>query len=52
MPHDLPDSLQAWMDAYMSMAVQGVRSEAVVHKIALHLRRFPSNSSCICSKKY
>ena len=40
MPHDLPDSLQAWMDAYMSMAVQGVRSEAVVHKIALHLRRF------------
>lgn len=40
MPHNLPDSLQAWMDAYLRMAVQGVRSEAVTHKIALHLRRF------------
>ena len=40
MPHNLPDSLQAWMDAYLHLAVQEVRSEAVSHKIALHLRRF------------
>ena len=40
MPHNLLDSLQAWMDAYLHLAVQGVRSEAVAQKIALHLRRF------------
>ena len=40
MPHNLPDSLQAWMDAYLHLTVQGVRSEAVAQKISLHLRRF------------
>lgn len=40
MPHDLPDSLQAWMDYYLQMAVQGVRSEQVTHKFRLHLHRF------------
>ncbi|MBZ0306872.1 MAG: tyrosine-type recombinase/integrase [Anaerolineae bacterium] len=35
-----PDSLRAWMDYYFHMAVQGIRSEAVAEKIALHLIRF------------
>jgi site-specific recombinase XerD len=40
MPHDLPDSLAAWMDYYLEMAVQGVRSESVSRKMKLHLHRF------------
>ncbi len=35
-----PDSLRARMDLYQQVAVQGVRSEAVARKIALHLDRF------------
>lgn len=34
------DSLAAWMDYYQQLAVGGVRSSAVTHKIALHLDRF------------
>lgn len=36
----LPDSLEAWMECYLRLAVSGVRSEAVAQKIALHLSRF------------
>jgi len=39
--HDpIPDSLAAWMTRYLTFAVVGVRSPAVVEKIALHLDRF------------
>jgi site-specific recombinase XerD len=34
------DSLQAWIDHYLKMAVRGVRSELVTRKITLHLTRF------------
>ena len=34
------DSLQAWIDHYLQMAVRGVRSELVTRKITLHLTRF------------
>lgn len=34
------DSLQDWMDYYLKMAVDGLRSEAVKQKIQLHLNRF------------
>ena len=34
------DSLKSWMDYYLQVAVQGVRSEAVTEKIRLHLHRF------------
>ncbi len=34
------DSLLAWIERYPSLAVAGVRSEAVTAKIALHLGRF------------
>jgi site-specific recombinase XerD len=34
------DSLQAWIDHYLNMAVRGVRSELVTRKIMLHLTRF------------
>ncbi len=37
---DLPDSLAAWMDRYLALAVTGVRSDTVARKIALHLARF------------
>ena len=40
MAQKLPDSLVAWMDYYLQVAVQGVRSEAVTSKIQLHLQRF------------
>ena len=30
----------AWIDYYLQVAVQGVRSEAVTSKIQLHLQRF------------
>src|SRR5947209_5384242 len=36
----MPDSLEAWMLSYLELAIEGVRSEAVTQKIALHLRRF------------
>ncbi|MCL4531661.1 MAG: tyrosine-type recombinase/integrase [Actinobacteria bacterium] len=36
----LADSLASWVEAYMLLAVTGVRSEAVAAKIALHLNRF------------
>jgi site-specific recombinase XerD len=36
----LPDSLEAWMECYLRLAVSGVRSEEVTQKIALHLSRF------------
>jgi site-specific recombinase XerD len=41
-PHSegLPDSLAAWIECYLRLAVIGVRSEAVAQKIALHLSRF------------
>ena len=35
-----PDSLGAWMEIYRRLPVQGVRSEEVARKIALHLERF------------
>jgi integrase len=38
----VPDSLSAWMVRYLTLAVVGVRSEAMAHKIALHLERFAS----------
>ncbi len=34
------DSLTAWIDRYLALAVRGVRSDGVAHKIALHLARF------------
>lgn len=36
----VPDSLQAWADRYLALAVTGVRSEEVAAKIDLHLGRF------------
>jgi hypothetical protein len=36
----LPNSLAAWIECYLRLAVIGVRSEAVAQKIALHLCRF------------
>ena len=36
----LPDSLAAWIECYLRLAVIGVRSEEVAQKIALHLSRF------------
>jgi hypothetical protein len=35
-----PDSLRARMASYQQLTVQGVRSQAVARKIALHLERF------------
>src|SRR6266702_2716560 len=35
-----PDSLDAWINQYLQLAVIGVRSPAVTQKIALHLARF------------
>lgn len=35
-----PDSLQAWIDCYLQLAVQGVRPDSVIQKIDLHLKRF------------
>lgn len=40
MPEPIPDNLSAWMDYYLEVAVQGVRSAAVTEKIRLHLQRF------------
>ena len=40
MPQQPPDSIHAWIDHYLNMAVQGVRSETVHRKIRLHLNRF------------
>src|SRR6188474_2627713 len=37
---DLPDSLADWAARYLTLAVIGVRSSEVTHKIALHLDRF------------
>ena len=37
-PHS--DSLQDWIDYYLKMAVDGIRSEEVGRKIELHLNRF------------
>jgi site-specific recombinase XerD len=37
---DISDSLAAWIDRYLQLAVTGVRSEAVTQKIVLHLHRF------------
>lgn len=36
----LADSLAAWIETYLRLAVIGVRSEAVTQKITLHLHRF------------
>ncbi len=36
----VPDSLEAWIDRYLALAVRGVRSAGVAEKIALHLARF------------
>ncbi len=38
--HALPDSLAAWSEHYLALAVRGVRSAAVTDKITLHLTRF------------
>ena len=37
-PHS--DSLRDWLNYYLKMAVEGVRSEEVGRKIELHLNRF------------
>ncbi len=37
------DSLVAWIERYLALAVTGVRSEGVADKIALHLGRFASH---------
>src|SRR5689334_4542185 len=37
---ETPDSLAAWIERYLLLAVHGVRAEAVAEKIALHLERF------------
>lgn len=37
---DTVESLAAWIVRYLTLAVAGVRSEAVADKIALHLERF------------
>jgi len=34
------DSLAAWIESYLALAVTGVRSEAIADKIELHLGRF------------
>jgi hypothetical protein len=39
---DSVESLAAWIVRYLTLAVVGVRSEAVADKIALHLERFRS----------
>jgi integrase len=36
----MPDSLRTWIQHYLSVAVRGVRSEAITKKITLHLHRF------------
>jgi len=36
----VPDSLEAWIDRYLALAVRGVRSVGVADKIARHLARF------------
>lgn len=36
----VPDSLQAWITRYLTLAVTGVRSDAVTEKLTLHLQRF------------
>lgn len=35
-----PDSVTAWIERYLALAVRAVRSDGVAHKIALHLARF------------
>ena len=40
MPEYPGDSLREWADYYLEMAVTGIRSEAVTHKIRFHLNRF------------
>src|SRR5258708_30447963 len=37
---DLEDSCTVWIDAYLDLAVTGVRERPVVAQIARHLRRF------------
>jgi len=36
----VPDSLEAWIDRYLTLAVTGVRSAGVTDKMTLHLARF------------
>lgn len=36
----VPESITEWMDRYLALAVSGVRSEGMTHKIGLHLGRF------------
>jgi hypothetical protein len=36
----IADSVKAWIESYLHLAVVGVRSDAISQKIALHLRRF------------
>jgi site-specific recombinase XerD len=38
--HYVPDSLAAWSERYLALAVRGVRSVGVTDKITLHLARF------------
>lgn len=40
MPEYPGDSLREWANYYLEMAVTGIRSEAVTHKIRFHLARF------------
>ena len=39
-PSPVSNSLRAWIQHYLSIAVRGVRSEAITKKITLHLHRF------------
>lgn len=37
---ETPDRLEAWIARYLTLAVTGIRSDAVARKISLHLGRF------------
>ncbi len=37
------DSVEAWIESYLQLAVVGVRSDAISQKIALHLQRFQAS---------
>jgi integrase len=37
---DLPDAFSAWIDCYLTLVVQGIRSREIAQKIELHLARF------------
>ncbi|MGW7482094.1 hypothetical protein ACWGH8_26260 [Nonomuraea muscovyensis] len=44
------DSLPAWMERYLDLAVRGVRSPEVTAKISRHLERFGALLASSCSR--